>query len=143
MTSSSGGSGAAPNTGTAAATPTTRPGARSASGTHPPRVRNGWLAVVRTSRPLRVRTRYTRLMPSSTNALGTATSTRRSSVRVSTETASPAAPARYTSAAVRTSPVAGSTIGVSNATHFPIAGRAPTTTRLLGCRPESRSSRST
>ena len=46
--------------------------ARRQVGEGPPAVgvRNGWLAVVRTSRPDAVRTRYTGLTPSSTNALG-------------------------------------------------------------------------
>ena len=54
-----------------------------------------------------------------------------------------AVPARCNWAAVRSSPVAGSTTSVSPATHFPIDGQAPTTTRVLGCRPDSNSSRST
>ncbi len=91
--------------------------------------------MVRTSRPRRVRTRNTGLRPSSTYADGAATASRPSSPRARTRTSSPRAPARWSSAAVRTAPVRGSTIGVSQATHLPMAGRAPTTTSELFWRP--------
>ena len=71
---------------------------------------------------------------------------RRRPSRGSSETTcthSPLVPRRCSSAAVTSSPVAGSSSSVSQATHLPIDGRAPMTFRVEGWSPLSSSSRST
>ena len=119
-----------------AATAIRVPGSSSARGRQPASVRNGCDAVVRTTRPepgahlehrlhavVDERRRRGHLR---TGRCGRATTTC---------THSPADPRRYSSSAVTSSPVAGSSISVSQATHLPIDGRAPTTFSVEGCKP--------
>ena len=119
------------------------PTASSASGRQPASVRNGWAAVVRTTRPSRVVTSKTGL-PAVIDE-----GRRRGHLEAARCGRGPRpAPSRRPSLGgaglgrVTSSPVAGSSTRVSAATHLPIDGRAPTTFSVEGCRPVSSSSRS-
>ena len=124
--------------GTAISSPT----ASSASGRQPSAVSSGCDAVRLTRRPEAVRTSNTGLTPSCTKALTVAVHRRPSGPSACTEHEPRAAARSASSATVTTSPVTRSTIGVSQATHFPIAGRAPTMLSVDGWRPDNSSSMS-
>ena len=96
----------------------------------------------RTLRPDAVRTQNTGLTPSWTKALTVAVHRRPSGPSAGTEHEPRKAARSASSETVTTSPVTTSTIGVSQATHLPIAGRAPTMLSVDGWRPDSSSSMS-
>ena len=105
-------------------------------------VSNGCDAVIVTRRPDQVCTVNTGFTPSSTQVATRASRWRPSRPSARTVSAPRAAVRSTSSSAVTTSPVVLSTIGVSHATHLPIAGREPTMFNVDGCNPESNSSTS-
>ncbi len=136
------GNSAVPKTGRFVGTPISSPASISLNRRHPWAVRSGWEPVSVTVRPDHVRTVNTGLTPSS-RQVETRTSRWRPSVSRARTVSTPRAAVRSNSSrAVTSSPVAVSTIGVSHATHLPIAGRDPTMFSVDGCSPESSSSTS-